>query len=175
MEAGEACFVCLEEGGGARARVCRCATRVHLDCMRQVLERVPAHADGRCPVCRERYACVEEYSVRRWCVVADPDLAWLDAGALAAALGAAGAGAHALAVPAGTVESRFWPSLCVFLLAVAAAIGVAGVVVRRHGPRRRGAARARCGIRPWVDEPRRRVRPAHFTAAAGGSPAAAVA
>ena len=172
MEAGEACFVCLEEGGGARARVCRCATRVHLDCMRQVLERVPAHADGRCPVCRERYACVEEYSVRRWCVVADPDLAWLDAGALAAALGAAGAGAHALAVPAGPSSrasgppcaSSCWPSPPRSASPASWCDGTAAAARRRAGALRHPAV---------VDEPRRRVRPR--TAAAGGSPAAAVA
>ena len=164
------CFVCLEgdgdaaDGGAARARVCRCASRVHLACMRDLIERVPAHAAGTCPVCREPYACMEEYTTRRCCVVVDATVLVYDLVAIGACVAAV-----AILALARTTTQRLTGQICdaflfALLLVAICAFG-AGLVIRsmQRPPPASGGCLV-CSLRPWVDERKRRFCARHFDA-----------
>ena len=47
------CFLCLE-GHGELLKVCKCSSRVHGACFRQIVLRVPSH-HHKCPICLSKY------------------------------------------------------------------------------------------------------------------------
>lgn len=59
-EGDDACFVCLAEGGATTR--CECTLATHRACVRDLVARVPKHADGRCvcgrPLAGVRYVRV---------------------------------------------------------------------------------------------------------------------
>ena len=48
------CFVCLQNDG-LRMRACACNSAVHAKCLLRMVETVPSHQDGKCPMCLTRY------------------------------------------------------------------------------------------------------------------------
>ena len=161
------CFVCLEgdrdaaDGEAARARVCRCASRVHLACMRDLIKRVPAHAAGTCPVCREPYACMEEHTTRRCCVVVDATILIYDL----VMIGACVAAVLVLAFARSTPTQRTLSDAFLFVLVVVASASFgAGLVTRSMGrhPAPASDGCLVCSLRPWMVERTRRVRARHF-------------
>lgn len=50
------CYVCLSSDGNL-VRACGCTHLVHLECLEEVIRRVPSHAT-HCAVCKTPYACV---------------------------------------------------------------------------------------------------------------------